>query len=61
MLDFIFNTPVILLDCSISDEEIDNEGTFVDPNETDESGKNALRIAIENGSPIDLIIKLLDR
>ena len=45
----------------MSDDEIDSDGTFVDPNETDESGKNALRIAIENSSPIDLIIKLLDR
>ncbi len=42
-------------------DEIDGDDRLVDPNVTDGDGKNALRIAIGNGSPIDLINKLLDR
>lgn len=49
-------------DCSAPGDETDGGGDdkLVDPNEQDNSGKNALRIAIEKGSPMDLITKLMD-
>ena len=33
----------------------------VDPNGEDENGKSPLRIAIERGAPLDLILKMLDQ
>ena len=42
-------------------DEVDGDVKLIDINEKDEAGKNVLCIAIENGSPIDLIKDLLDR
>ena len=57
----ILVTRLCFSDGSTADDEIDGDAKLVDPNVQDEEGKNVLRIAIENGSPIDLIMKLLDR
>ena len=42
-------------------DDTDSDNKFVDPNLKDKKGKNALHIALDNGAPYQLIMKLLDK